>query len=378
MVYVLIVLLLSYSMVVVRLTSAWNAAVAKGFAAGRGDDEESPFVSVVVAARNEQHTLPTLLEDLAGQDYPAFEVVVVDDDSTDATAMVVQQYAARDARFRLLTNAGAGKKHALTTAIATARGTVIVTTDADCRAGASWLSGMALYFRRPAVQMAFGPVRMRAGLTFFSALQQLEFASLIGAAAATFQLGRATLCNGANLAFRKAAFDAVGGYADNLHIPSGDDEFLMRKVLRDYPESLAFVNISQAIVTTAPQPTVKDFADQRLRWAGKWRHNTSFFTQVLAVYILLVQLAFAVLPVLVAVGVAPVVMLAVLAWRMIVEAGYLYAITRFLGVKFQTPAFVALQFLYPFYVVCIGLLSWVMPYRWKGRTQRHASRPLAR
>jgi len=372
MVYVLILLLLSYSIVVIRFTSSWNAAVVHGVP--RREETPKPSISVVIAARNEQHTLPALLQDLARQDYPDFEVLIVDDHSDDSTAAVVHEWAAGDIRFRLLTNTQTGKKQALATGIIAARGEVIVTTDADCRVGAAWLSTLARYFQHTEVQMAFGPVRMRANHTFFSTLQQLEFASLTGAAAATFQQGRPTFCNGANLAFRKAAFLEVGGYTDNLHIPSGDDEFLMRKIIARYPQSLVFVSIPKAIVTTDTQPTIKDFTHQRLRWAGKWKHNSSLSTKLLAIYILLVQLAFITLPLFVIAG-APVVMLFVLIWRMIVEAGYLYAITRFLGLPFRFTAFLALQFIYPFYVVSIGLFSWVMPYQWKGRVGQQALSP---
>jgi len=374
MVYVLIVLLLSYSIVVIRFTNAWNKSQSEsesgvwgsgvGVSFGGG---EMPLVSVVVAARNEEERLPALLHDLARQDYPDFEVIVVDDHSEDGTAALVGEYAAGTTRFTVVGNAQTGKKQALTTGIAAARGEIIITTDADCRVSSAWVGTLARYFQRPRVQMAFGPVRMRADDTFFSQLQQLEFASLTGAAAATHQQGYPAFCNGANLAFRKAAFHEVGGYADNTHIPSGDDEFLMRKIIARYPQSLVFAGSRQAIVTTDPQPTTKAFVHQRLRWAGKWKHNTSLSTKLLAIYILLVQLAFITLPIFVIAGAAQPIMLVILLWRLIVEAGYLYAITRFLGLPFRLTAFVTLQLIYPVYVTSIGLLSWIMPYEWKGR-----------
>ncbi len=377
MVYVLIVLLLSYSIVVIRFTNAWNKSQReceresegsglRGLGVGVNGGEMS-LVSVVVAARNEEERLPALLHDLARQDYPDFEVIVVDDHSEDGTAALVREYAAGNTRFTILGNTQTGKKQALTTGIVAARGKIIITTDADCRVSSAWIGALARYFQRAQVQMVFGPVRMRANDTFFSQLQQLEFASLTGAAAATHQQGYPAFCNGANLAFRKAAFVEVGGYTDNMHIPSGDDEFLMRKIIAHYPQSLVFAGSRQAIVTTDPQPTLKAFVHQRLRWAGKWKHNTSLSTKLLAIYILLVQLAFITLPLFVIIGAAPAIMLVILLWRLIVEAGYLYAITRFLGLPFKVAAFLVLQLIYPFYVISIGLLSWMMPYHWKGR-----------
>ncbi len=188
MVYVLIVLLLSYSIVVIRFTNAWNKSQReceresegsglRGLGVGVNGGEMS-LVSVVVAARNEEERLPALLHDLARQDYPDFEVIVVDDHSEDGTAALVREYAAGNTRFTILGNTQTGKKQALTTGIVAARGKIIITTDADCRVSSAWIGALARYFQRAQVQMVFGPVRMRANDTFFSQLQQLEFASL--------------------------------------------------------------------------------------------------------------------------------------------------------------------------------------------------------
>lgn len=372
MVYGLILLLLSYCVVVSLFIWAWRDAVSKTKPPGT---VPHPFISVVIAARNEARTLPGLLHDLAHQDYTEFEVVIVNDHSTDQTEAVVQAWEDQDTRFKLAANPFEGKKHALTAGIAAARGSVIVTTDADCRVGTHWLKAIGSIFAEARVQLAFGPVRMQQDNTFFARLQAHEFATLVGAAAATLRLGQAAMCNGANLAFRKEAFVAVGGYTGNLHIPSGDDEFLMRKITGHYPDSITFVNERSAIVTTQPQPSTTDFIYQRLRWAGKWRHNTSLRTQLLAVYILMVQLSLLALPVLISCGVAPPWALIVLLVRAVAEAWYIRSVARFLGVPFSLPVFLALQIIYPLYVVMTGVLSFFITARWKGRPTRSTSAP---
>lgn len=365
MVYGLIVVLLSYCFLVILFTRAWYQAVRQPRPSA--GSTENLRLSVVVAARNEAETLPLLLEDLGRQGYPRFDIIIVNDHSTDQTEAIARSHAMADPRITVIASPREGKKHALTAGIAAARGEIIVTIDADCRVGPHWLARVADTFADTTVQFAFGPVRMQGAGTFFSHLQYLEFATLTAAAAATWQLHRPAMCNGANLAFRKDTFHAVEGYSGNLHIPSGDDEFLMRKIAARYTNSIAFINHPGAIVSTQPQPTLNNFIHQRLRWAGKWRHNTSRSTQLLAVYILLVQISLAVLPVWIVAGVVPVAMIALLLGRAGVEAWYIGAVTRFLGVRFSIPAFILLQLVYPFYVVAIGILSFFMAPRWKDR-----------
>ena len=102
--------------------------------------------------------------------------------------------------------------------------------------------------------MVIGAVRIKPTHSFFSKLQVIEFSSLIASAAATLTLGFPTMCNGANLAYRKTTFVEVNGFDGNAHIASGDDEFLMRKVVKKFgAKSLKFLRDFNAVVTTNPQ-----------------------------------------------------------------------------------------------------------------------------
>ena len=98
--------------------------------------DPAPSVSVVVPARNEEQNLPKCLESLLAQDYPNFDVTVVDDRSTDRTAEVVESFCRRDRRVRLVRNtvlpAGwTGRNHALEHGSRDARGEYLLFTDAD-------------------------------------------------------------------------------------------------------------------------------------------------------------------------------------------------------------------------------------------------------
>lgn len=364
MVYLLAFLAGSYVSFILGLSLGWRRL----FSIPPGPDRPLVHrVSVVIAARNEQGCLEMLLQDLTRQTATNFEVIVVDDHSDDATAAIADSVAQADSRFRCIPALGAGKKSALTTGILHASGSIIVTTDADCRVQPGWLQTLTARFADSHTQLVFGGVTMQAD-TFFATLQSLEFLSLIGSAGAAMALGFPLMCNGANLAFRKGAFQEVGGYTDNVHVASGDDEFLLRKIGARYPGSLYFVTHPQSVVTTRAARTLGAFARQRLRWASKWRHNTSVYTVLVALYVWAIQVATCASLVLVLAGGALQSIAAIfLVGKALADAWFLRPIARFVGVRWHWPAFLLLQVVYPLYVMATGLLSNVLPNSWKGR-----------
>lgn len=325
------------------------------------------FASIVIAARNESQTIGQLLEDLRQQTHGNFNAVVVDDHSTDETADVVRAFVEGDSRFSIEVNSSEGKKAALTTGVKLSEGEIIVTTDADCRVGKQWLESIVGHFQENETKFVFGGVRIE-GQSFFATLQSHEFLSLIGTAATTLWWGFPSMCNGANLAFRKSVFLEVGGYENNFHIPSGDDEFLMHKIFHRYPAGVNFVSDRRAIVrTSAAAP--REFIHQRVRWAGKWSHNLSMWNIVLAIFIFLFQVAILVLPIAVFTGFIDLYLgLALLFVKSGIECVFLRNVAHFFAVTWRWPAFLALQIIYPVYAVFIAMISNSFSFDWKGRT----------
>src|SRR5690606_7520040 len=92
---------------------------------------------------------------------------------------------------------------------------IILTTDGDCRVGCDWLKAHAEIFAMQRPKLVSGPVTFYEGKTWFEQLQTIEFSSLVGTGAASIQAGKPNMCNGANLAFTKAAFQEVKGYEGN-------------------------------------------------------------------------------------------------------------------------------------------------------------------
>lgn len=354
MIWVVLTIFACYFIFLALILIGWKRT------AGDGSHSDDPAISVVIAVRNEQQHIGQLLDDLSLQAYSTFEVIIVDDHSDDDTRDVIFNRGYHFQKYHL--NDGHGKKAAITYGIAVARGEIIVTTDGDCRVPPGWLQVIAKNFSEK-VNMLAGPVRM-TGNSFFERLQTIEFASLIGSAASLISWHIPTMCNGANLAYRKSVFEKVNGFAGNDHVASGDDEFLMRKIHEFEPGSITFLKDQDAIVSTASQPTVKRFASQRIRWASKWKLQTYLPAKLIGFFVFLAQLSTVAAYVLVAIY--PAMALA-LVLRFVIEAVVLRTFMKFLKIELSVSVLAVVQLIYPFYVVTIAVLSFFSTYAWKGR-----------
>lgn len=249
--------------------------------------------SVIVPARNEAENIAHCLRSILAQHYPEnlFEVIVVDDFSTDATANIVRSFPqVRLLQLQTLMKdpINAYKKKAIETGIAAAKFPWIVTTDADCKVPPYWLAHLNQTLQQKDVVLVAAPVAMAVAHTPIQIFQTLDFMSLQGITAAAVNAGFHNMCNGANLCYSKQAFETVGGFRDIDHIASGDDMLLMHKIAQNFPAGIAYCKSPEAIVTTLPVNTVKDFLKQRIRWASKASHyeDKRIFGVLLLVYLL--------------------------------------------------------------------------------------------
>ncbi|UPL50378.1 glycosyltransferase [Hymenobacter sublimis] len=341
-----------------------------------GEAAATPAFSVLVAARNEAANLPWLLHDLSQQLPVAggFEVLIIDDHSTDATAQVVAEAAAnlpfpvRVLQLASQPSAPTGKKAAVQTGIQAARAPWLLFTDADCRVPAGWVRTYAELVAQDAdARFISGPVLL-TGRGWLATLQGLELAGLVGVGAASIGWEQPTMCNGANLAYRRADFFAVDGFRGNEAVPSGDDEFLLHKLHAAFPGSIRFLRQEGAVVQTAAQPTVRLLLRQRVRWASKWRHYQAAAPRRLAVLVLLSNLTFPVGAGLWLLGVAPgTAVVAAWALKLLADVVFLRPVLRFLGRPQWLWWVPVLQLAYGPYALATGLLGLRGSYEWKGR-----------
>lgn len=358
-----------YFSIVIALWVGWQLTFEK---VDSRKSTTTPSVSVVIPYRNEMANLKSLLESLLAQNYPKdhLEIVLVNDHSTDSSSTIVEEFAARFPNIRnlKLAEGATGKKKALALGIQGSTYDLIVTTDADCIHSKEWISSVASCFSSDKVVMALGGVRIDSSSGLFAKMQALEFTSLIGTTASTLFYQQPTMCNGANLAFRKKGFREVGGYDGNYEIASGDDEFLMRKMHARFPNGIVFMSNQQSVVTTQPSMSLKSFIHQRIRWAGKWKYNSSVGAKLLAVFVLLFQLSYVLLPIA---GICHWITSERVYFLMVVKLALefmlLYPVTFFLQIRWRWIPFLILQVVYPFYVIAVGLLAQRQVVSWKDR-----------
>jgi cellulose synthase/poly-beta-1,6-N-acetylglucosamine synthase-like glycosyltransferase len=362
-------LTLFYILVIIYLRRGWMRIPIYG----TRSRQLKTTVSVLIAARNEAHGISDTIEDILAQDYPGalIEVIVVDDHSTDGTAKVVAGYAGRGVRLIQLKEdkpLNSYKKKAIAEAIHHATGELMVTTDADCRMGAGWLSALVSMYEEKNVCFISGPVVYHEESNVFERMQTLEFLYLIGLGAATIGNERPATCNGANLAYKKDVFYEVGGFNGIDHLASGDDELLLHKVATRYPGKIAFCKSRDARVFTNAKPDLRSFISQRKRWASKstryknkgvvllgvgiWFFNAMILFGGIAGLLDILYLKMALVMVLV---------------KLSAECLFLLPVSRFAersGLMAYLPLLTVVHVLY---MVFIGVAGNTGKYKWKGR-----------
>lgn len=336
----------------------------------------STKVTVMIAARNEEERIRYTIDDLLAQDYPKHltEIIMVDDHSTDKTAQIIRSYEDRGIKLLQLNEdkpLNSYKKKAIARAIDLSTGTLMVATDADCRMGPKWLSTIVDYYETNSPVMISSPVAYFEERSLFEYLQTLEFSYLIGIGAAFIGNGRASTCNGANFAYRKDVFYEVGGFKGIDDLASGDDELLLQKVAVSYPGRIGFLKSNEAIVYTHAKHTLKEFLQQRRRWASKSTKYKDKKVVALAVCIWLFNLSLLVNG---ALSFYDVYFFKVFAlqflMKYIFEVAFLLPITSFFKRVKLVGLLLLLSPMHIVYFVYIGLLGNTKKYVWKDRVVR--------
>ena len=260
-----------------------------------------PGVSVVVCAHNELANLKKLVPALLQQDYPHFEVIVVDDRSDDGGhAFLVSQSLAhpqlRLVRVNETPGHAAAKKHALTLGIRAASHGIILLTDADCLPASShWIAGMATRLdAQKQLVLGYSPYRFRGGLlnflirheTFYTAIQYMSFAVA----------GLPYMGVGRNLCYRKSLFVENGGFDSHSDTVGGDDDLFVGEVATRHNTAICLEK--PTFMVSEPKETWRAWLRQKRRHlaAGKkYRPRHQYLLGVLSFSQILFWLAGAIL-----------------------------------------------------------------------------------
>jgi cellulose synthase/poly-beta-1,6-N-acetylglucosamine synthase-like glycosyltransferase len=370
-VHSLISLLLTgfYIAVLAYFCIGWKRLKKPGFKPG----DNHTKVSILIAARNEEEHIGFTIDDILAQNYPSelFELIIVDDNSSDNTAEIVASYASRGVKLLRLneeTPLNSYKKKAISEAIKMAQGDLIVATDADCRMGANWLKSIVDYYEAHDFYIISAPVAYTGEKSLFERLQTLEFAFLIGIGASSIGNKKASTCNGANLTYQKSVFYAVGGFKGIDDLASGDDELLLQKIAEKFPGHVGFLKMEEAVVYTKAKPNLKEFIQQRRRWASKSTKYKDKKVVLLAVMIWLFNITL-LLNLILSVLSSHFFYLFIiqLGAKYLMEIIFLGPILSFFKRKELIRMVSFLSPLHTLYLVYIGIMGNGKKYMWKGR-----------
>jgi cellulose synthase/poly-beta-1,6-N-acetylglucosamine synthase-like glycosyltransferase len=325
--------------------------------------------SIVVPFRNEKENLPNLLHSISLLNYPKdlMEVILVDDDSEEVFSVQYSMFSLKVIKNERKSNSP--KKDAIETAIQIAKNDWIITTDADCLVQKDWLTIYDQYIQENEVDMIASGVCFLPKNGFISAFQNLDFLSLQGATIGSFGIGKPFMCNGANFAYSKHFFKELNGFQGNDSIASGDDVFLLQKAILDAQKKVGFLLAKESIVATKSVETWFELFQQRVRWASKSTGYSSVYGKMLALVVLVGNLAWIVTFLFWLFQlIDPNIFVLFIASKFLIDFILLYKTANFFESKVQYV--LASSLLYPFFSVSVAVYSLFGDYSWKGRNFR--------
>lgn len=234
-------------------------------------EQTLPFTTVVIAARNEEDNLPSLLDDLVNQkvDKNKFEVIIANDRSIDKTEQIINEYSNKYKFIKAIhiikKSEMAPKKYALENAINKSKGEIILATDADCRVASDWATSMASLVSQTG-KVVIGYSRISGQNSLIHEIQQIDFLGIMAANAGLLTNGIVCSGSGQNLGYKKKDFFNIGGFEEVKHRESGDDMYIVQKISKI--KGATFNYDKNSFVTTLPKNSLSSFINQRIRWSS--------------------------------------------------------------------------------------------------------------
>ena len=232
------------------------------------NDKNVP-VSVIICAKNEAQNLRKFLPEIFSQNHSDFEVVVINDASTDDTLEVLEEFQKHEPKLRIVNVQNneafwANKKYALTLGIKKAKKPYLLFTDADCRPETEfWLQEMTAHFETKAsIILGYGGyfIKKRSLLnkfirfeTLFTAIQYFSYA----------RWGLPYMGVGRNLAYTSEEFYRQNGFATHLHLRSGDDDLFVNGAANR--ENIALCFSAMGITRSIPKESLRSWFQQKRR-----------------------------------------------------------------------------------------------------------------
>lgn len=247
-------------------------------------------ISVLICAKNEAQNLKENLPKILNQNYPKFEIVLINDNSSDDTLTIMKAFARTSDHVKIvdvkpIEKFWGNKKYALTLGIKAATFDYLLFTDADCKpVSANWITEISKHFsNEKSLIIGYSPYRkIKKSLlnlliryeTFLTAVQYFSYA----------RLGMPYMAVGRNLAYKKGLFFEANGYMNHMEVKSGDDDLFVNQVATKANVELC---ISQAsFVESEPKTKFEDWILQKRRHITTAKHYKSHHKVLLGLFYL--------------------------------------------------------------------------------------------
>lgn len=233
----------------------------------RNQFSQLPFVSVIICAKNEQDNLSQFLDVVLSQKYPDFEVLVIDDNSTDDSLTVLKELQKKYSQLKVVAfqeeKSSFGKKQVLECGIKHAKSDYLIMTDADCKPLSDfWLVAMVNGF-------ADGS-ELVLGVSLYSKLKgtvnsivQIDTGFIAANYLSMAASGFPYMSVGRNVAYKRSLFEKVGGFKSHYHIPSGDDDLLINQMPKETKVNLVYNKDAQT--ESVPKLSFQSYFSQKVR-----------------------------------------------------------------------------------------------------------------
>ena len=331
-----------------------------------------PFISIIIAARNEELTIQQCLISISENNFQSssYEIIVVDDHSTDKTNQRVHELEIPNLKYYSLEGLNMkGKKSALKVGFERSIGEVLLFTDADTILPPNWITSMASHLVNNDLEIVTGPIKIAHPQSLLSVFQALDIGGTMIWTGSGIWEGKTFMANGANLCVTRRSYSTHREFLKQ-NISSGDDIFLIQSVAKSSPDQVDFLKSKNAMVGVFAEKSLKAFLNQRLRWSSKTSEysNTSLKKRIGLIYIFnLLLIAGLILGATSDINYLVTSVFAFLV-KSIFEAFYLLETKRFFNVRFHFVSLPLHSGLQTIYMVVIGSLS-ILGMRgfWKGR-----------
>jgi len=393
-----LLLIISYTAIIIYYAIAWlslpnwQLATTQPIPKGLAESPITAQLSIIIPARNEEDNIGACIQSILNQSYSKnlYEIIVVNDHSTDATASIVKTFNEPNIKCVDLINfigneTNSFKKKGIEVGVAQANGELIITTDADCVAPPNWLQTIAAFYEEKKPDLIVMPVSIfptpsgvGLGVRFIEIFQALDFMTLQGITGSAVHKKIHSMCNGANLAYTKKAFNTVNGFAGINNIASGDDMMLMHKIYSENKKGIVYLKSAAVIVQTKPVKTITEFINQRIRWASKAdKYEDKRMLPVLIV-VYFFNMLLLILPIVAILSNFKFLIFNfqfstlqfwfwVLLLKMVIEIIFLIPVAKFFN---KLPLLFLFPLMQPFHIIYTVIAGWLGKfgrYSWKGR-----------